>query len=83
MKPMSAPEQLEQEAARGSDPESAELFQPRWAVVSFNAVEAVGLTYTDAAAKLAELDDDATPGLCIVTDDTAVRLIAHRTHLAG
>jgi hypothetical protein len=51
-----------------------ELDQPYWAVVSFDQVEATGLTYPEAAEKMRELDENDVAGLCIVTDDAAWRI---------
>jgi hypothetical protein len=45
-----------------------------WSVVSFDRLEARGLTYREATEKLAELQASKTPGLCIVTDSAAERL---------
>ena len=52
----------------------SELLDPTWAVVSFDRIEALGLTYPDAAAKMAELDAQYTNGLCIITDEAAARM---------
>jgi hypothetical protein len=50
---------------------ASELDMPRWSVVSFDKLEASGLTY-DAAAKMMEEKDAAgVYGLCIVTDEAA------------
>ena len=53
---------------------NSELLEPIWAVVSFDRVEAIGLTYAAAAAKMAELDSRKTNGLCIITDEAAARM---------
>lgn len=54
----------------------SELDQPVWSVVSFDRAEATGLTYADAAKKLAELEQQNVPGLCIVTDEAASHVTA-------
>ena len=54
-------------------PES-ELDEPIWAVVSFEKAEAMNLTYQEASDKLSELEDQGLPGLCIVTNQAAIRL---------
>lgn len=53
--------------------EQSELDAPIWSVVSFERTEASHLSYSDAAAKLAELESQHVSGLCIVTDDAAAR----------
>ena len=52
----------------------SELDAQRWAVISFDRCEASGLTYEQAAEKLAELQEQRIAGLCIVTDDAAARV---------
>jgi len=52
----------------------SELDSPIWSVISFDRSEAVGLTYREATEKVIELENRNVPGLCIVTDDTAVRV---------
>jgi hypothetical protein len=54
--------------------DKTELDQPYWAVVSFERVEAAGMTYAQAVEKLQELDENGVSGLCIVTDDAALRI---------
>ncbi|MDM7921502.1 MAG: hypothetical protein QUS14_04305 [Pyrinomonadaceae bacterium] len=54
--------------------QSSELMEPRWAVISFERAEATGLTYPAAAAKLAELEAEGIPGLCVVADEAAKRV---------
>ena len=51
-----------------------ELEESRWSVVSFSRREAEGLTYRQAAARLADLDSHGVAGLCIVTDAAAARI---------
>jgi hypothetical protein len=53
---------------------TSELDEPIWAVVSFEKAEAMNLTYEDASSKLAELDRQGIPGLCIVTNQAALNL---------
>jgi hypothetical protein len=52
----------------------SDLEQPRWSLVSFERIEAGGLTYKQAIALMAELDNHGIPGLCIITDQAAYRL---------
>ncbi len=53
----------------------SELEKPMWSVVSFNQRQAGGLTYKQATDLLFELDAYDIPGLCIVTDDAAARIV--------
>ena len=55
---------------------TAELAQPRWAVISFDKVEGGNLSYDDASQLLADLDAKGVTGLCVVTDAVAARLAA-------
>jgi hypothetical protein len=68
---MSEPNLTKNDAVREPD---SELFSGRWSVVSFDKCEASGLTYPEAAQRLAELDAQRVAGLCIVTDEAASRL---------
>lgn len=52
----------------------SELDLPEWSVISFDACEASGLTYSAAARMLTELDAAGVYGLCIVTDEAANRI---------
>jgi hypothetical protein len=49
------------------------LDQPVWSVVSFDKLEAGGMTYRQAEELLAALDAEEVAGLCIVTDEAAAR----------
>ena len=51
-----------------------ELEEPRWAVVSFDQVEAGGMTYDQAAVLMTELNTHRVSGLCIITDNAASQL---------
>ena len=51
-----------------------ELAEPIWSVVSFDQLEAGGLTYEQAVNLMDELDANDINGLCIVTDSAADRL---------
>lgn len=53
--------------------QQSELDEPVWSVVSFERTEAAHLSYSKAAEKLAELEKQNVPGLCVVTDDAASR----------
>ncbi len=54
-------------------PATSDLDEPRWAVVSFDQMEAGGLTYSQAYALMSELESQVA-GLCIVTDEAARRI---------
>lgn len=49
------------------------LDEPAWSVVSFDKLEAGGMTYRQAEELMAALDAQDVPGLCIVTDEAAAR----------
>jgi len=51
-----------------------ELDEPRWSLVSFEQMQAGGLTYSQAAELMSELDALGITGLCIVTDEAALRI---------
>ena len=59
---------------REAAPELNELEQPRWSVVSFDQMEAGGLTHLQASKLMGELDSHGVAGLCIVTDEAAERM---------
>jgi len=50
---------------------ACDLADPKWSVVSFDEVEAGGLTYAQAVNLVSELDSSGIPGLCIITDNAA------------
>ncbi len=52
----------------------SELDEPRWSVVSFDQIEAGGLTYRQAAELILLLDSHGITGLCLVTDTAAGRM---------
>jgi len=52
----------------------SELDLPQWSVVSFDKCEASGLTYTSAAKLMSEKEAAGVYGLCIVTDEAAIRI---------
>jgi hypothetical protein len=62
-------------AASGGGEES-ELRRRIWSVVSFEQCAAKSLTYDEAAAKVAELEKQGVPGLCLVTDAVAEKIAA-------
>ncbi len=66
----------EQDAALVTRPARSELKEARWAVISFDRLEAARLTYAEAEQKLAELENRKVAGLCLVTDEVAARLTA-------
>ena len=49
------------------------LEEPVWSVVSFDKLEAGGMTYRQAEELMAALDAQNVSGLCIVTDEAAAR----------
>lgn len=51
-----------------------ELSEHMWSVVSFERVEASGLTYSEAADKIKECAEAGLTGLCLVTDTAAARM---------
>ena len=53
---------------------NSELEEPRWSVVSFDRIEAGGLTYRQAAELMILLDSHKLTGLCVVSDEAASRL---------
>lgn len=65
-----------QDPVRAESAQTAELQEPRWAVISFEKVEAGNLAYEAASRLLADLDAKGVTGLCIVTDAVAARLSA-------
>jgi len=72
------PPQAEQ-APQAAEPAPAaaqicELDEPRWSVVSFDEIEAGGLTYRQAAALQSTLELNDVNGLVIVTDEAARRV---------
>jgi hypothetical protein len=52
----------------------SELDLPQWSVVSFDACEASGLSYSAAIKHLDEKEAAGVYGLCIVTDDVALKV---------
>jgi hypothetical protein len=62
------------ESSTQKSQEPGELDQPLWAVVSFEQIEATGLTYAEAEQKMRELDGEDVAGLCIITNDAASRI---------
>ena len=52
----------------------SELDEPRWSLVSFDQIEAGGLTYRQAAELMSLLDSHGISGLCVITDEAAARM---------
>jgi hypothetical protein len=69
-----APVAVPQAHAAARATEACGLDQSRWAVISFDQIEAGGLTYRQAARLLNELEMNDVTGLCIVTDEAAKRM---------
>jgi hypothetical protein len=63
----------DEQAQRPEGPAASEFDEPIWAVVSFEKIEEMNLTYAEAASKLAELEEQEIPGLCVVTNQAAIR----------
>ncbi len=59
------------EEYRGPQDLACDLADPEWSVVSFDEVEAGGLTYSQAVNLVSELEASGIPGLCIITDNAA------------
>ena len=57
-----------------SEPETPELREARWSVISFDKCEARNLTYEEAERKMAELQAQKVSGLCIVTNEVAAKI---------
>jgi hypothetical protein len=53
---------------------TSELDEARWSVVSFDQIEAGGLTYRQAAELMSLLDGHGISGLCVITDEAAARM---------
>lgn len=52
----------------------SELDEPRWSLVSFDQIEAGGLTYRQASELMTLLDSHGIAGLCVITDEAAARM---------
>lgn len=55
---------------------ASELDEPRWSVVSFDQIEAGGLTYRQSCELMSLLDSHGLSGLCVVTDEAAARMVS-------
>jgi hypothetical protein len=53
---------------------ACDLDEPNWSVVSFDRVEARGLTHAQAAKMVNELHMNKVAGLCLLTDTAASRI---------
>lgn len=53
---------------------SSELELPRWSVITYESVEASGLSYNKALRRIKKLDKKGISGLCIVSDEAAARV---------
>lgn len=62
------------EPKEGLGTNGSELSELRWALISFERCEASGLTFEQAAERLAELEKRGVAGLCVVTDEAAARI---------
>lgn len=52
----------------------SELDEPRWSLVSFDQIEAGGLTFRQASELMMLLDSHGIAGLCVVTDEAGARM---------
>lgn len=66
-----------EEPAEAGEPEN-ELNEARWAVIGANDRTVRHLTYEQAVECVKVLDSEGIMGLCIVTDETAERLISYQ-----
>ena len=60
--------------AGSTEASKSELSENIWSVVTFGELAASGLTYQDAAQKMAQLSKENVSGLCIITDEAASRI---------
>lgn len=54
--------------------QASDLEEASWSVVSFERVEAAGLTYGEAYELMSKLDAEKVSGLCLITDAAAARI---------
>lgn len=66
-------EPSEKTRVKTENDEQSEMEIPIWAVVSFDRVEGTGLTHTEALRLLEALEARSVAGLCLVTDEAALR----------
>ncbi len=52
------------------------LDEPVWSLISFDGLQAGGLTHRQAYERMVELDEQGIAGLCVVTDEAAMRITA-------
>jgi hypothetical protein len=52
----------------------SELVEPRWSVITYEAIAARGLTYPEAEKLAARLKAEKVSGICIITDEAAERV---------
>jgi hypothetical protein len=71
------PQQQNEEAVDTVELEN-ELNEPRWAVIGASDRTVRHLTYEQAVECRNVLDSEGIFGLCIVTDETAERLLSHQ-----
>ena len=65
---------MEQRKNENTRDTASELLEARWSVISFEKLEAAGLTYAGARQKMDELEKRRVAGVCIVTDEAAQRV---------
>lgn len=71
---MDAVETSEQGVGIDSANIGSELDSPRWAVISFDRVEARSQSYAEAFATMEALEAAGIAGLCVVADEAAARI---------
>ena len=74
-KPTAQTEIAPAETEGASEDFASELDEPNWSVITFDACAASGLTYDEAFEHLKRLEAEKVSGLCIVTDETAKRML--------
>ncbi|MCW5961205.1 MAG: hypothetical protein KIS76_13660 [Pyrinomonadaceae bacterium] len=60
-----------------------ELTEPLWSVVTFDICAASGLVYEQAIDLMEQLDSEGVSGVCIVTNETAERMIKNQNGDSG
>jgi hypothetical protein len=57
-----------------------QLYEPIWAVVTFDSVVAHHLTYEEAKAWAEKLEKQMQNGICIITDEAAEKMFNKENH---
>jgi hypothetical protein len=56
----------------------SEMEQPRWSVVTYESVAISNLTYAEALDWVRKLDSQKISGICIVTDEAAIKISSNQ-----